>query len=178
MAEPGLTPAPSVPQPPQPLHLARVLWIASTVVSMARSMTKLADREAIMNQLQVMRPELTFDQVDSAASASVFLGLAMSLGFVVIYAWLSGRMLAGFPWARMVLVTFGLISVVMGVIGLAGLAGGVAATAGLQVTALDVVFGLVILAVDTTALLLMFRRESLDYFARMAPLRAPHRPPR
>ncbi|GAA4001459.1 hypothetical protein GCM10022247_22640 [Allokutzneria multivorans] len=174
MAEPEVTPeaAPA----PQPLQLARVLWIASTVVSMARALTKLSDREAIMNQLQAMRPDLPFDQVDSAASASVFMGLAMSLGFVAIYAWLSSRMLAGFPWARMVLVAFGVIGVSLNVLGLVGLAGGVTATAGLQVTTLDVVFGTTVLALDATALVLMFRRESLAYFAKMAPLRMPRRP--
>ncbi|WP_156050513.1 hypothetical protein [Allokutzneria albata] len=172
MAEPGVTPAPA----PQPLHLARVLWIASTVVSLARSTTKLADRNAIMDQLQAMRPELTFDQVDAAASASVFFGLAMSLGVVAVYAWLAARMLAGYPWARMLLVAFGAISVFLGVLGLTGIAGGAAATAGLKVTTLDVIFGLAVLGLDATALALMFQRESRAYFARMAPLRMPRRP--
>lgn len=158
---------PQHPQPPRPVQLARQLWIVSAAVGLVRSLFQLADREALVAQIREIQPQLTQDQVDQAVNGSVVLTLLFVAALFGLYVLLANRMRSGRNWARVVLTVFGAATVLLGVFGLLGLVSGAAATLGETVSPLNVLVSIVVVALEATAVVLMYRPESNRYFLTM-----------
>ncbi|WP_433266067.1 hypothetical protein ACQPZF_39800 [Actinosynnema sp. CS-041913] len=162
MAGPRVKP-PASP-PPKLVDLARWLWIASAVVGLGRFLVQLADREMLIDQLRAQQPGLSQDELDAAASGGIVFGLLLGGLLVLVYALLANRMAGGRNWARIVLTVFGGAGIVLGVVRTLAVASGVAAAFGLVISPVDLVFGLITMAVDAVALVLMYLPSVSGHF--------------
>jgi hypothetical protein len=158
---------------PRPLQLARWVWIASTLVGVARSMVQLADRELLVTELRRQAPQLPQDQVDAAVNSGVLFTLLFSMVIFVIYVMVANRMVRGRRWARLVMTLLCAVSVVGTGFTLLGVASmGMARTTqltGVQVDAWDLLFSLVILVLDISVLVLLNHPESRRFFRSVPP---------
>lgn len=98
---------PSAPVPPQPLLIARWLWIGTTLVGAVHSFVQLFDREALIGQLQGLGQNLSQEELDTAANGEVMFAILLSALTIGCYLLLSNRMLEGRNWARVVLTILG-----------------------------------------------------------------------
>ncbi|WP_137812617.1 hypothetical protein [Gandjariella thermophila] len=163
---------PGVAAPPRPVVVSRWLWIGGAVLSAGRSVVRLADRRALVDDLTQAVPQLGQDEVDAAVSGTVLLGLLLCALVLGGYVLLANRMARGANWARIVLGVFGGASVLFGAVGLAAFGAGVTTDLGFQFGALDVVVGVAGLLLDAAALTLMFVPAAAGYFQRRpGPLR-------
>ncbi|GAA3889436.1 hypothetical protein GCM10022243_62800 [Saccharothrix violaceirubra] len=158
--------------PPRVLEISRLLWVASALVGMLRFVVQLADRDMLIDELLRQNPGLGQDEIDLTVNGSIVVGLLFGGLLVLVYALLSRRMLSGRNWARVVLTVFGAIGVFVGLGRSLLVVSGAAAAAGVAVTAVDVVAGLVTAALDGTAAVLMYRSASSAYFAAVTRARA------
>ncbi|RKT57902.1 hypothetical protein [Saccharothrix australiensis] len=157
MAGPGVT-------PPRLVDLSRRLWIAGAVVGLGRFLVQLADRELLITQLREQQPGLSQDDLDAAVSGGVLFGLLLGGLLVLVYALLANRMAGGRNWARIVLTVFGSVGIFLGVVRLIAVGSGLATAFNLVISPVDVVFGVVTMAIDSVALVLMYLPSVSGYF--------------
>lgn len=162
------------PEVPRVLGLAWWLWIAAVVVGVVRSVVQLSDRTMLVSQISRAAPELTQSQVDQAVNSGIVLTLLVTGGIAAVYVLLANRLLRGRNWARVVMslvAGFGVLGTVLALFGMAAL--GSSVTVGgttVQLGFLDVVFGLVVAALDVAVVVLMWHRDTNHYFRRIAML--------
>ncbi|GGM69793.1 hypothetical protein GCM10012275_45410 [Longimycelium tulufanense] len=156
------------PPPPRAVRLSRTLWITGAVLGAAGSVQQLADRGRLLEELRRSKPDLTQEQLDSAATGGVLFGLLFTLGLLAVYIMLANRMVRGANWARVTLAVIGGLSVLFGMIGLVGIFSGLAASLGLHVGALDVVISVLVLGLDAAALTAMFLPPANAWFTHLA----------
>jgi hypothetical protein len=157
---------------PRSVQLARWLWIGSTLVGLARSLVKLGDRATLLSELRKMQPELSQQELDTATSSGILFSIVFSLAIVAIFVLLANRMAQGRNWARVVMTVIGGLSVVGTTLSLivVALLGPSLTTqlAGVPIGAVDLMFGVVVIALDASTLVLMFRPDSNRYFRDIA----------
>lgn len=163
---------PEAPEVPRVLGLAWWLWISATVVGFVRAVVQLMDRGMLISQVSRAAPELSQSEVDAAVNGGIMLTLLVSLGLAAVYVLLANRLLQGRNWARMVVslvAAFGVLGTVLAMFGMATLGSSVTVQGTtVQLGFLDVVFSLVVAALDAAALALTWHPDSNRYFQRVA----------
>ncbi|MCC8244327.1 hypothetical protein [Saccharothrix luteola] len=157
-------PKPPRPTPPKLIDIARWLFILSAAVGVVRFMVQLADREMLIRELRVQQPNLSQDDLDAAATGGVVFGLVIAVGLILVYTLLANRMAGGRNWARVVLTVIAGAGIFLGVVRLVAAASGFAAAFGLAVSGVDLVFGVVTMLIDATAVALMYQSSASRYF--------------
>jgi hypothetical protein len=152
--------------PPRAVLASRWLWIAGALLSAGRSVVRLADRRALVNDLAQAAPQLGQDEVDAAVSGTVLLGLLICALVLGVYVLLANRMARGTNWARMVLAVLGGAGVLFGAVGLLAFGSGLAGELGVPFNVADMAVGVLGLLLDTAALTLMFVPAAAAYFRR------------
>jgi hypothetical protein len=154
------------PAPPRTVVVSRWLWIAGALLSAGRSVVRLADRRALVDELTHAVPHLGQDEVDAAVSGTVLLGLLLCALVLGGYVLLANRMARGANWARVVLAGLGGASVLFGTISVVAVGAGVAGDLGVRFGAVDTLVGVAGVLLDVAALTLMFVPASGGYFQR------------
>lgn len=166
--------APEAPAVPRVLGLAWWLWIAATVVGIVRSVVQLSDRTMLVSQISRAAPELTQSQVDQAVNSGIVLTLLVTGGIAAVYVLLANRLLRGRNWARVVMslvAGFGVLGTVLALFGMAALGSSVTVRGTtVQLGFVDVVFGLVVAALDVAVVVLIWHPDTNRYFRRIAML--------
>lgn len=157
---------------PQPVRIARWLWIAATLVGLVRSFVQLSDRQSLTAELAAQMPQWSQEQVDSAADSTVWLTLMMSVVTLAVYVALANRMRIGRNWCRVLLAVIGVLEAlgtlfVLLVIAALGSAA-VTRLAGTSFTGTDIAFSLVVAAIDIAATALMFVPDANRFFREAA----------
>lgn len=177
-AEPGSTDAlgrrqaPPEDPAPQPVRIARWLWIAATLVGLVRSFVQLSDRQSLTAELAAQMPQWSQEQVDSAADSTVWLTLMMSVVTLAVYVALANRMQLGRNWCRVLLAVIGVLEAlgtlfVLLVVAVLGSAA-VARLAGTALSGTDIAFSLLVAAIDIAATALMFLPDANRFFREVA----------
>lgn len=156
--------SPTVPIP-RHVELARWLWIASAVVGFARSLVELSDRSALVSAVRKMEPQWSQEQVDSGTNSGIMLSIVMSLAILALFVAIATRMARGRQWARVVMVLLAgsnaLGTVLMGVLPAQVTQ---AAGIGVPVGLVDILFSVVVAALDLAALVLLLHPEANRFF--------------
>ena len=155
---------PPRPTPPKLIDIARWLFILSAAVGVVRFMVQLADREMLIRELRVQQPNLSQDDLDAAATGGIVFGLLIAVGLILVYTLLANRMAGGRNWARVVLTIIAGGGIFLGVVRLVAVLSGFAAAFGLAVSGVDLVFGVVTMLIDATAVALMYQGSVAGYF--------------
>ena len=150
--------------PPRAVDVARWLWITSALLSAVRTYLVLADRQGLRDQVTAAEPTLPMQQVEAVVNGEIILAVLISAAIIGLYVLVANKMLAGRPWARVLLTFFGVIFVLLGGLGMAGVADGLAATQGLSVDPAEVALSAVSLVVEVAALVAMWLPPSNAYF--------------
>ena len=145
------------PPPPKLINIARWLWIASACIGMVRFVAQLFDREMLVAEARRQNPALGQDQIDAGVNGGILFGLAIALAVLVAYTRLANTMARGRNWARIVLTVLGAASVVFGLFRLIAWGSGIAAALGVDMRPVDLVVTVITMALDTTAIVLMYR---------------------
>jgi hypothetical protein len=164
---------------PRQLQIARWLWIASTLVGFARSLVQLSDRRLLISELREQAPQVPQEQLDSAVNGGVLFMIVVWSAVLAVYAMLSTRMVQGRNWARILLLVLGGLSVAgtaftLILVGAMGTATMTAMT-GVRVDAWETMFGVITVAMDATAMVLMVHPNSNRFFRDVARLPTPER---
>ena len=157
---------------PQPVRIARWLWIAATLVGLVRSFVQLSDRRSLTAELAAQMPQWSQEQVDSAADSTVWLTLMMSVVTLAIYVALANRMRLGRNWCRVLLAVIGVLEAlgtlfVLLVIAVLGSAA-VTRLAGTSLSGTDIAFSLLVAVIDVAATALMFLPDANRFFREAA----------
>ena len=174
---PGDGPAAERPPLPNPLNIARWLWIAAAVLGLVRAYVRLSDRRALATELRAALPDLSQTQIDEQINALIMFNLLYLLAVLALYASLSLRMTQGKNWARVVLTVFAGFGA-FGTLGTLLLMSSIGRAELLRITQVrvettDVVFGVLVTAVELVALVLMYLPETNRYFQATKRPRAP-----
>ncbi|RCW46896.1 hypothetical protein DFQ14_101236 [Halopolyspora algeriensis] len=157
-----------MPTPPQWVQLAWWLWLASVVVGLVRTVVQLSDRRMLIDRLRQVQPELSQSEVDAAANTGIMFALLLGLLIAGAFVLLANRMAQGRNWARIVILVFAAFNVVSTVFTLFGLAvlGSTVTVQDttVQVDAWNIVFSLVIGALDAAVLVLLLRPDVNTFF--------------
>ncbi|MFD5824261.1 hypothetical protein [Lentzea sp. NPDC060358] len=146
--------------PPRPIDVARWLWIASAGIGMLRFVAQLFDRELLVSEARRQNPGLGQDQVDAGVNGGILFGLLIALVVLVAYTRLANAMARGRNRARIALTVLGAASVAFGLFRVAAWGSGVAASAGVEMTAADLGVTVVTAVLDTSAIVLMYRASA------------------
>jgi hypothetical protein len=156
------------PKPPKLIDISRWLWIGSAAIGTIRFLVQLADRTMLIDEMRRQQPNLGQDEIDAAVSGGIVFGLLLGIGLVLLYALLASRMAQGRNWARVVLTVIGAAGIFFGLVRLIAVGSGFAAAFGFAVSPVDLVFGVVTMLMDSTALVLMFLPSVAGHFRRAA----------
>jgi hypothetical protein len=148
--------------------VARWLWVAGALLSAARTLVVLADRQGLRDQVRQLDPTLIGQQVEAAVTGEITLGVLFSAAVVALYVVVANKMLGGRSWARVLLTFFGGLFAVLGLLGMFGVADGLAAAQGVTVDPLEVSLSALGLALDVAALVAMWLKPSNEYFRTMS----------
>ncbi|MER7077691.1 hypothetical protein SAMN02982929_05127 [Saccharopolyspora kobensis] len=172
MTEPGQqvdafgrpVPAPEPSAAPQSLLVARWLWIGSVLIGVVQAFIQLADRSRLISELRAVNPELSQQDLDSAANGGIMFALLLKALILMVYVMLTRRMLEGRNWSRIVLTVFGGFGVFNAFITVLTVAAfGTALVhelTGVAITWVEVLFALVVAAVEVAAIVFMFRPDA------------------
>lgn len=166
---PGSDPAADRPPLPRLLNVARWLWIAAALLGLVRAYVQLSDRRQLSTDLRAALPDLSQTQLDDEINGLITFNLLYLLALLALYVSLSTRMTQGRNWARVVLTVFGGFGafgtlgslVLMSQLGQAELM----RLTQVRVEPSDLVFGVLVTAVEVAALVLMFLPESNRFFS-------------
>jgi hypothetical protein len=157
----GQAPEPARPEPPPSVVQAVRLMYAGAVVSAVSLVVGLATTGSLRTALHKSDPSLTPAQLHTAQTALVVGSVVIGLIGIGLWVWMARTNQAGKSWARIVAtVLFGLDTLFL----LLGLARAGAA-AGTLVSILTWLIG-------GGAVILLWRRDSSEYFATQSPPRA------
>ncbi|RRO13068.1 hypothetical protein EIL87_25820 [Saccharopolyspora rhizosphaerae] len=158
---------PEPPQPPQTLQIARWLWIASVLVGVVQAFVQLLDRERLITELRQLQPEMTQTDLDAAANSGIMFTFMFKALTLMVYVLLSRRMLEARQWARVTLTVFGGFGALNAVVTVltVTLVGPalIKQLTGMTVSGVDVVFAVLVAAVEVAAIVFMYRPESNRY---------------
>lgn len=153
---------------PQPVRIARWLWIAATLVGLVRSFVQLSDRRSLTAELAAQMPQWSQEQVDSAVNGTIMSVLLLSGAIVALYWALAARLLQGRNWARVVVAfVAGLrsLSTAFVVVALAAYgAETLGRMSGVPLGPTEIAFSLVTAVLDVAVLVLLFLPESQRHF--------------
>jgi hypothetical protein len=153
-------PEPSRPTPPRPVRTAVILMYAGAALTVVSLIVTVVSFHAIETAIRNASTTLTASQVHSAAIATVAIGVVISaigIGLWLLMAWANK---AGRNWARIVAtVLFGLNTFFL-------LLGFVRARASASIA-----FSLVVWLIGLGTIVLLWRKESSEYFTAMSPRR-------
>jgi hypothetical protein len=151
-------PAGAAPQqvepPPSIVTAVRLMWVGAglTILGVLIGLTQI---DSIRDQIEEDQPSLTAGEVDSAVTVGVAFSVLFGLVAVGLWLWMASANRRGKSWARIVATV------------LAGL-NLLAITVGLAVnptTGLSTVMSVVTLVLAVAILVLLYRRESSEYYA-------------
>ncbi|MDI2031204.1 hypothetical protein QFW96_21425 [Saccharopolyspora sp. TS4A08] len=155
---------PEPPQPPRALQIARWLWVASVLVGVVQAFIQLLDRERLIGELRQLQPEMTQTDLDAAANSGIMFTFMFKALTLMVYVLLSRRVLEARNWARVTLTVFGAFGVLNAVITVltVSLVGPelIEQLTGMAVGGSDVVFAVLVAAVEAAAIVYMYRPES------------------
>ncbi|TWF94919.1 hypothetical protein [Saccharopolyspora dendranthemae] len=170
---------PEPPQPPKALQIARWLWVGAVLVGVVQAFIELLDRERLIRELRQLQPEMTQTDLDAAANSGILFTFMFKALTLMVYVLLSRRMLEGRNWARVTLTVFGGFGVFNAVITVltVSLVGQelIKRLTGTTVSALDVVFAVLVAAVEIVAIVFLYRPEANRFLREMRGA-APRRP--
>lgn len=170
---------PEPPQPPKALQIARWLWVGAVFVGVVQAFIELLDRERLIRELRQLQPEMTQTDLDAAANSGILFTFMFKALTLMVYVLLSRRMLEGRNWARVTLTVFGGFGVFNAVITVltVSLVGQelIKRLTGTTVSALDVVFAVLVAAVEIVAIVFLYRPEANRFLREMRGA-APRRP--
>jgi hypothetical protein len=157
----GQAPEPARPEPPSSVVQAVRLMYAGAVVSAVSLVVGLATTGSLRTALHKSDPSLTPAQLHTAQTALVIGSVVIGLIGIGLWVWMARTNQAGKSWARIVAtVLFGLDTLFL----LLGVARAGAA-AGTLVSILTWLIG-------GGAVILLWRKDSSEYFATQSPPRA------
>ncbi len=142
-----------------------------------RTVVELADRPRLINDLRGVVPDASQDELDQLATGQVFTGLLLAVALFALYTSLANRMARGVNWARVLLTVLAGFGALVGLGGLIAIASGIPAAFGLTLSPVNTALSLVDLAVDVTAMVLMFVPAAAAYFTARRRPRRPSPPP-
>lgn len=155
-----MPPEPSRPTPPRPVRTAVLLMYTGAALTAVSLIVTVVSFHAIETAIRNASTTLTANQVHSVAIATVAIGVVISaigIGLWLLMAWANK---AGRTWARIVAsVLFGLNTLFL----LLGFARA-------HVSA-SIAFSLVVWLVGLGTIVLLWRKDSSEYFAAMSPRR-------
>ncbi|MGW3468260.1 hypothetical protein ACWDKQ_07255 [Saccharopolyspora sp. NPDC000995] len=156
------------PTPPQALLVARWLWIGSVLVGAVQAFIQLVDRPQLIAELRQLQPAMSQMDLEAAANSGIMFTFLLKAMILLLYVMLSRRMLEGRNWARIVLTVFGGFGIFNAVItvltvSLVGTAL-IRQLTGVAITGVDAVFSLVVMLVEITAIVFMYRPDSNRFF--------------
>lgn len=170
---------PEPPQPPKALQIARWLWVGAVLVGVVQAFIELLDRERLIRELRQLQPEMTQTDLDAAANSGIMFTFMFKALTLMVYVLLSRRMLEGRNWARVTLTVFGGFGVFNAVITVltVSLVGQelIERLTGTTVSGLDVVFAVLVAAVEIVAIVFMYRPEANRFLREMRAV-GPRRP--
>ncbi|GAB3676102.1 hypothetical protein [Saccharopolyspora tripterygii] len=162
---------PEPPQPPKALLIARWLWVSAVLVGVVQAFIELLDRERLIRELRGLQPEMTQTDLDAAANSGIMFTFMFKALTLMVYVLLSRRMLEGRNWARVTLTVFGGFGVFNAVITVltVSLVGQdlIERLTGTTVSALDVVFAVLVALVEIAAIVFLYRPESNRFLREM-----------
>jgi hypothetical protein len=157
-------PPPEPEQPPKALQIARWLWVASVLVGVVQAFVQLLDRQRLISELRQLQPEMTQTDLDAAANSGIMFTFMFKALTLMVYVLLSRRMLEARNWARITLTVFGGFGVFNAVITVltVSLIGPalIKQLTGMTVSGVDVVFAVLVAAVEVAAIAFMYRPEA------------------
>lgn len=161
-----------VPEPaptaPQSLLVARWLWIGSVLIGVVQAFIQLVDRPRLIAELRQLQPGMSQLDLEAAANSGIMFTFLLKAMILLLYVMLSRRMLEGRNWARIVLTVFGGFGIFNAVITVltVSLVGPalIRELSGVAITGVDVVFSLVVMAVEIAAIVFMYRPDSNGFF--------------
>ncbi|MFR9731431.1 hypothetical protein ACL03H_19570 [Saccharopolyspora sp. MS10] len=165
---PGPEPASERPPLPRPLNIARWLWIGAALLGLVRAYLRLSDRRQLSEDLRAALPDLSQVQLDEQINGLILFNLLYLLALLALYVSLSLRMVRGRNWARVVLTVFAGFGA-FGTLGTLALMSQLGQAELVRITQVrvetsDLVFGVLVTAVELVALVLMYLPESNRYF--------------
>ncbi|GAA4620941.1 hypothetical protein [Saccharopolyspora hordei] len=164
---------PQGPQVPQSLLTARWLWIGSVLIGIVQAFVQLADRARLIDELRRVDPNLTQTQLDAAANSGIMFTFLLKALILMVYVVLTKRVLEGRNWARVLLTVFGGFGVFNALVTLltVGVFGPavVQQLTGVSITWVEVLFSLVVAAVEVAAIVFTFRPDANRYVREAAP---------
>lgn len=173
-------PPPETPQPPKALQTARWLWVGAVLVGVVQAFVQLFDRQRLIGELRQLQPEMTQTDLDAAANSGIMFTFMFKALTLMVYVLLCKRMLEGRNWGRVTLTVFGGFGVFNAVITVltVSLVGPalIKQLTGMTVSGVDVVFAVLVAAVEVAAIVFMYRPEANRFFRESRGFRA--QPPR
>ncbi|TDC94082.1 hypothetical protein E1161_08750 [Saccharopolyspora aridisoli] len=161
-------PPPEPPEPPQALQTARWLWIGAVLVGVVQAFVQLLDRQRLIGELRQLQPEMTQTDLDAAANSGIMFTFMFKALTLMVYVLLCKRMLEGRNWGRITLAVFGGFGVFNAVITVltVSLVGPalIKQLTGMTVSGVDVVFAVLVAAVEVAAIVFMYRPEANRFF--------------
>lgn len=156
------------PPLPRVLNIARWLWIAAALIGVVRVYVQLSDRRQLSTELRSALPDVSQTQLDEEINGLIAFNLLYVLALLALYVSLTTRMTQGRNWARVVLTVFGGFGA-FGTLGSLLLMSQLGQAELMRLTQVrlepsDLVFGVLVTAVEVAALVLMFLPASNRFF--------------
>jgi hypothetical protein len=151
-------PGADVPQPGSIRLAVRLMW-AGAVVSLLSLVVGLATlgstKDDIRDELVKDDPNVSQSTIDAAYAVGIVLVVVVGALGVLAWLWMAWKNGQGRPWARIVATVFGGLNVLFTLLALTGQ----------NAEPASLVFSLVSLALAVVILVLLWRKESSDFYA-------------
>jgi hypothetical protein len=139
---------------PQPVQLAVKLIFGVVALSVLSLVILFAQMGTIRDQVRAADAGLTDAQIDAAVTTTVVVAVFFGLVFAALYLWLAFMIRRGANWARITLTVLFILGILFGLVGITG-----------NSPAISKVISVINLVLEIAILVLMWRRESSEYFA-------------
>lgn len=155
---PGETQAPEQSRPPIPQSVTRAVQFmyAGAAASLIGIIISLTTIGSLKSEIRTRYPNYTTTQVNNAQHLAIGAAIVVGLITVGLWLWMAQMNKAGKGWARIV------ASVLFGIATLSTLSS--LAAAGVASGGVSRIYGIVVWLIGLGAIIMLYRRESSDYF--------------
>ncbi|HSJ62162.1 MAG TPA: hypothetical protein VK895_13080 [Jiangellaceae bacterium] len=157
---PGYAPfgqPPAKPEPPSSILTAVRLMYAGAALSLLWTVLQPTRRDTIRDAIDNPNGEITAEDLDSLVSLAI--GFTVVIGLVTVGLWvlMARTNRDGKSWARVFATVLGAIAILAGMLGM------------LQADLINMVMNLALVVLSVSILVLLYRRESTEYYKAMSP---------
>ncbi|HET7388910.1 MAG TPA: hypothetical protein VFJ19_19850 [Nocardioidaceae bacterium] len=147
----------SVEQPASIQTAVRLMWVgaALSVISLIVGLIAIGGmKDEIRNQLQAQGQQVTQSAVDAAFTVGILFGVVFGIIGVLLWLWMAWKNGQGRSWARIVATVLGVIYLISTIINLSSSTS----------SGFSKILGVITLIVDIVILVLLYRKESSDFY--------------